>query len=247
MDCAVIPERMLMTSAELAAYLLDGLEQPLSLIITRNRVSLIRLRRLPNGGIELRTHACLLEAPPETLRALKRFLLTRRRADWRTVCAFLQQAPRPSRPPRPDRLVTAGQAHDLKALLDEVNAAHFPGPCPCSITWGRAGTRPRGRLRRHIAYGSYHREASLIRIHPLLDTPRVPREFVAFIIYHERLHAALGAENRGLRQYHHTAAFRKLERLFPDYERLSQTARTLFLTLDPPAPRRLWHPVFPFR
>jgi hypothetical protein len=238
---------MLMTPEELAAYLSDGLGQPLSLVITRNRVSLIRLRRLPGEGIELRAHACLLEAPPETLRALKRFLVTHRRADWRAVCAFLRQMPRAARPPRPDLLVTAGQAYDLKAILEEVNAAHFPGRCPCSITWGRAGTRPRGRLRRHIAYGSYHREASLIRIHPLLDSPAVPREFVAFIIYHERLHAALGAESRGLRQYHHTAAFRKLERQFPHYERLSQTAQTLFRTLDPPAPKRLWPHVFPFR
>lgn len=180
----------------------------------------------------MRAHACLLQAPPEVLRALKRFLVSRRKADWQAVCVFLQRAPKETRPVREASLRTVGAVHDLQALLDQVNAAWFPGPCPCRITWGKAGSGPRRRYRRHIAYGSYHRDPGVIRVHPLLDDPRVPAAFVSFIVYHERLHAALGAEERGSRQWHHTARFRQRERLYPDFERMQELARSLVNTLD---------------
>jgi hypothetical protein len=236
-------ERMQLAPRELEEYLSTGLDHPVSVVITRNRSSLIRLRPKPGGGYELRTHACLLQAPPETLRALKRFLVTHRRADWRAVCGFLQTVPRESRPVPEDTIRAAGSVYDLQSILDGVNAAFFPGPCPCRITWGRAAGRLHGRVRRHIAYGSYHREPALIRIHPLLDDARVPRDFVAFIVFHERLHAALGAENRGGRQYHHTARFHSLERAYPDYDRHQELAKKLFRTLDKPEPKRKWSDV----
>jgi hypothetical protein len=221
-----------LTPAELSAYLAEGLDHPLSLHITRNRVSLIRLKQAPGGGTELRVNACLLEAPPEVLRALKRFLVSRRKTDWQAVCVFLQRAPRENRPVREASLRTAGAVYDLQILLDRVNAAWFPDPCPCRITWGKAGSKPRRYYRRHIAYGSYHRNPGVIRIHPLLDDPRVPEAFVAFIVYHERLHAALGAEEHGSRQWHHTARFRHLERQYPDFDRMQELAKSLVHTLD---------------
>ena len=36
--------------------------------------------------------------------------------------------------------------------------------------------------------GSYSVEDRLIRIHPTLDRPDVPRYYVAWIVYHEMLH-----------------------------------------------------------
>ena len=221
-----------LTSSELAAYLSEGLDRTLSLVLTANRTSLIRIKALPGGGWELRAQACLLQAPPEVLRALKRFLVSRRKADWRAVCAYMQAAPKESRPVRESKLRTAGAVHDLQEILDQVNAAFFPGPCPCRITWGKAGSKPRRRVRRHIAYGSYHKEPGVIRIHPLLDNARVPTGFVAFIVYHERLHAALGAESHGSRQVHHTARFRLLEREYPGFTRMQELARTLIKSLD---------------
>lgn len=222
-----------LTPAELQAYLADGVRPPLAVTLTRNRVSLIRLRVRPGGGLELRANAGLLRAPPEVLRALKRFLVSHRRSDWRAVCDWFQAIPRESRPVPDARLRTAGRVHDLRAVLDRVNAAWFPGPCPTRITWGKAAAAPsRRRARRQIAYGSYHKDPDLIRVHPLLDDPRVPEEFVAFIVFHERLHAALGAEARGGRNWHHTRSFRNEERRFPGYERMKELARTLIATLD---------------
>jgi len=231
------PEPAALTPEELAAFLADGLNRPLVLRVTRNRVSLMRLAEKPDGALALRVHAALLQAAPPTLRALKRYLVGRRPADWQAVAAFLRTAPRDARaaaPPRPLR--AAGRVHDLERLLREVEAAFFPDAPPCRIAWGRDAAPRRGRPRRHIAYGSYRRDQDLIRIHPRLDTPRVPREFVAFIVYHERLHAALGAETRLGRTRHHTALFRIRERQFPDYPRWRRLARDLVRALDMPAP-----------
>jgi hypothetical protein len=60
----------------------------------------------------------------------------------------------------------------------------------------------------------------------------VPAEFVSFIVYHERLHAALGAESRGTKQWHHTARFRHLEKQYPGFDRMQALAASLVNTLD---------------
>ena len=58
----------------------------------------------------------------------------------------------------------------------------------------------------------------MIRINPVLDRKTVPRYFVAFIVYHEMLHASLGALLKGTRRNVHSREFRKREKLFKDYE-----------------------------
>ena len=49
---------------------------------------------------------------------------------------------------------------------------------------------------------------------------RVPRWFVRFVLFHELLHAALGAERDSAgRRLHHGPRFRAIERAHPDHER----------------------------
>ena len=58
------PEPAALTPEELAAFLADGLNRPLVLRVTRNRVSLMRLAEKPDGALALRVHAALLQAAP---------------------------------------------------------------------------------------------------------------------------------------------------------------------------------------
>jgi hypothetical protein len=59
---------------------------------------------------------------------------------------------------------------------------------------------------------------SLIRIHPVLDRPDVPRYFVESVVYHEMLHHHLGGvPDRAGRTVYHTRAFREAEARFPGY------------------------------
>ena len=64
--------------------------------------------------------------------------------------------------------------------------------------------------------GHYDPLHQTITISPVLDTPRVPRSVLAFVVYHEMLHALLDevpGRNRGF----HPPEFRRAERAFPGY------------------------------
>jgi len=86
------------------------------------------------------------------------------------------------------RLQTHGLHHDLRALFDGLNSRYFRGQICAGITWGRRRASGLPRSHRSVKMGSYAVEDRLIRIHPLLDRPFVPRYYVEWIIYHEMLH-----------------------------------------------------------
>ena len=109
-----------------------------------------------------------------------------------------------------------GHHHDLDAIYRELNGGYFEEAITASIHWGRKPTR---RRRRSIQLGTYVATDDLIRIHPALDQDWVPTFFVAFIVFHEMLHAAVGGPVTNGRQYFHNARFRALERSYPDYDR----------------------------
>lgn len=97
----------------------------------------------------------------------------------------------------PDSIIPVPESrhyHDLDALAREIRSEYFPDFSSPAIQWGKKITRKR---RRSIRLGSYHPSTAVIRIHPLLDSPHVPRFFVQAIIHHEYLHHVLGgAHNR---------------------------------------------------
>ncbi|NJL26950.1 MAG: hypothetical protein HC897_03235 [Thermoanaerobaculia bacterium] len=55
---------------------------------------------------------------------------------------------------------------------------------------------------------------NLVRIHPALDRPDVPRYVVAAIVHHEMLHAAVPPVVAAGRRSVHTREFRRREREF---------------------------------
>jgi hypothetical protein len=122
-------------------------------------------------------------------------------------------------PPRPPRLVTRGQHHDLAEIAGGLLAREFahllPERRPAGITWGRRGSRS---ARRSLQLGSFDPETALIRIHPVLDQAAVPRWFVRYVLFHELLHADLSDEGcgDGKRTRHHGPRFRRREMEYPD-------------------------------
>jgi hypothetical protein len=193
------------------------------LTLTRNHVAMISVRFRADGA-RVRADRAFLAAPDAVLTALARYLRHRSRAAWRVVAQFARTLP-PGPAPAPSRLATRGQVYDLALIRDRISARFFGGRLRCRITWGRAGptrcrpvfaSRCRRRLapRRSIRFGSYVRAHDLVRIHPLLDDPRVPESFVEYIVFHEMLHAAVPVAEDGRR--YHPSAFRALERRYPD-------------------------------
>lgn len=219
------PEEFSQGEREWQAELARSLDCPVRIVWTRARTRVIASRRMRAGELELRMAGFFASAPPEVRVATASWLRSGRRAKQavRTLDAFIASSLEslPPKPPRALALRTRGSAHDLEELLREVLARDFAHSAlhsaPPAISWGRAGGRG---ARRVLRLGSCVARERLIRIHPVLDQPAVPRFFVRFIVFHELLHLELPSRRgRGGRAVHHGADFRARERSHPDHER----------------------------
>lgn len=219
---------------QLRRYLAEAGRCRVELMATRNRVSMISVVFRREGHARIRLHEQFLAAPPSVREALALYLRTRHRHAWREVADFARRIRVPANETRrlACRLQTSGQVHDLREIADEVNARFFNGRVKCLVGWGAQRPRSRRRTRsRSIRYGSWSPATRTVRIHPLLDDTRVPRAFVAYILFHEMLHAVVPAEERPGRRIDHGATFRKLEAQYPDIEGMRGLSRSLLHVL----------------
>ena len=191
--------------------------KPLRLVLTDNRSVLLSFRR-DAGVVKLRLHRMFLHAPDTVVSALGRNLKRRGRAADGEVRRFMNaNLHRVRRSPRTmPPLVTKGEAHDLSAVYAHLNKRFFAGELEVPITWGRGVGRAR---RGGLTFGSYDPVLALIRIHPVLDRPEVPRYFLESVVYHEMLHHHMGGvPDRAGRTVYHTRAFREAEARYPRHE-----------------------------
>lgn len=113
----------------------------------------------------------------------------------------------------------AGEFHNLQAIFNKLNTSYFRGS-PLrgyTITWGRRRRLP---PKEYFIFGTIQEQDRVIRIHPLLDAPWVPRWFLEYVVYHEMLHSVVPDEplGRGRRRVH-TAEFQRREKRFAHYRR----------------------------
>src|SRR5262249_17526713 len=103
-----------------------------------------------------------------------------------------------------------GRHHDLAAIYRSLNQQYFGRRIEISnVGWGlRASWRRLGH------YDSVHQT---ITVSPVLDSPRVPQSVLAFLIYHEMLHAIFEDSGGSGRKRHHPPEFRRAERAYPAY------------------------------
>jgi len=191
---------------------------PVILSITDNRHSIIT-HRVQRRVLHVRVHHMFLDAPSAVVDALVRYVT---RGD-REASAVLgdhidDNGFRLARRKRNAPLVTKGKHHDLLELFTGLNERYFGGGVHAVITWGKRPTT-RAQHRRTIKLGSYSAFDRLIRVHPALDRPWVPRYFVAYIVYHEMLHHVIPG-SRGLGRVNlHPPEFKERERQFRHFER----------------------------
>ena len=156
-----------------------------------------------------------LHAPDSVVVSLARNVRRRGRAAGGEVRRFMNaNMHRVRRSPRVmPTLLTSGRVYNLAALYTDINDRFFGGRLKVPITWGRGVGRAR---RGGLTFGSYDPVLSLIRIHPVLDRPAVPRYFIESVVYHEMLHHHMGGvPDRAGRTVYHTRAFREAEARFP--------------------------------
>lgn len=228
-QCELFPESAAMPADDFRAFLNDGARGPVTVRFTRNKVTMLSVAFRAHDAVTVRLHEGYLRAPPQVHRALRTYLRTRRKAAWREVAAYGRgiAATTPSTRKLP-RLRTKGHVYDLRELRDAVNREFFLKRIPCRIGWGRARPAVRRRRRsRSVRFGSWSAATRTIRIHPILDDPRVPAEFVKYIVFHEMLHAVVPEVRRNGRRYDHSPEFKALERSFPDIDRMRRLSGAL--------------------
>lgn len=187
---------------------------------THTMVTFERVRR----GWRLRAHHMFLAAPEEVVTALAEFVRSADAGSSAVLDRFIERNKAfirrvsPAQLRRRLRIEPVGRHHDLSAIFGALNRRYFAGRIAATITFGPA---PRSRRpRKSIKMGSYSADSRVIRIHPALDQPKVPRYFVEWIVFHEMLHhvyrARAGDDGR---RCVHPPEFMQHERRFHDFRR----------------------------
>ncbi len=195
----------------------------LALAVTDNSHTMISVRR-EKGLFRLRLHHMFLDAEPEVIQALIRYVGQNDRASSNLLGQYIDIHQHRIRRRRARQqivtLETVGEIFDLQDLFDDLNQNYFRSAITARLTWG-IRTPPGGRRRRRnsIKMGSYSVEDRLIRIHPSLDRPFVPRYFIEWILFHEMLHQKHDIPVVHGRRQFHTPAFLAEERSFEHFER----------------------------
>jgi hypothetical protein len=197
--------------------------KPVFLSINDNCRSMIAFAER-DGIVRARLHHMFLDAPKAVQLALVCYIAKGDREASCVVGRYIERNSHRIRAARPFLLpiTTQGAHHDILSIFSALNDKYFGGTVDALITWGRLGSRrnSEGTGRRSIKLGSYSAVERLIRIHPTLDRPWVPRYFVSYVVYHEMLHHVIPAiEQRGGRRILHPPHFMEREALFRDYER----------------------------
>ncbi len=197
-------------------YLEKASGKSISLIITDNNTSMLSFRD-SKDIIKLRLHRMFLAAGCDVLDELAGFMKNSRKKTP-LVRKFISSNMHTVKRKTPNKVIIQpqGRFHDLVEMYESVNEEYFSGKVSAAITWG--ARRPR-RAAARTTLGSYSSLNNTIRINPALDSIRVPRYFVEYIVYHEMLHADMGIENGKKRRVIHSKEFKRREKLFRQYER----------------------------
>ena len=205
-----------------AAYLQKKTGKSISLVVTDNATSMISFRKKAES-VALRLHRLFLGADEHVFDEIAGFIKNRT-CPMRHTRSFINSNRHhlKSAPPRRITINTCGRHYDLIPIFKDVNRRYFNGAVTSAITWGRRGTR---RFPARRTLGTYLEDRNLIRIHPVLDSRRVPLFYIEFILYHEMLHAVMESQVKNGRRSIHAKEFRRREKLFEHYERAAQWER----------------------
>ena len=204
------------TESGLRRYLEESLNRPVSLVLTDNSTSMLSAR-VRDGVLCVRLHRMFAAAGGQVIDEIVSFLNNKKGA-MPCFRRFVRDHGEQLRKRPPNRVLarTRGKFYDLREFYQELNEEYFNNMITAKITWGSSNSRCVVRKR---TLGSYSERSHTIRINPVLDKRTVPGYVVAYVVYHEMLHAAIGISRQGGRRIVHSREFRKRERLFKDYEK----------------------------
>jgi hypothetical protein len=184
--------------------------------------------RLREGCVFVRVSDILEGSPPEVLYALACILickLYRRKTPQEQARVYREYTQRPSvidssdaaRRMRGFKVFTSpvGKVYDLSELFDELNERYFAQALERpTLSWSQGLTRR--------VLGHHDHVHGAIVVSRTLDSPKVPRFVVEYVMYHEMLHIKHPPKLVGNRTIYHGREFRSDELAFDRYEEASQ-------------------------
>ena len=189
--------------------------------------------RLENSRLQVRITDVLEGAPAPVLESLAYILLSKlyrkpvpknyaeyyrrylNRKEMRRSLQLIRQA-------RGRKFVSGpqGASYNLEALFEKLNFAYFHGLMARPLLgWSRRASR--------TMLGHYDPSHNAIILSKLLDSPRIPRLAVEYVLFHEMLHLRFPVEHRGARRCVHTREFREAERKFEHWREARQLLKQL--------------------
>lgn len=200
----------------------DRVGTKLHLKINDNRSTMLSVKWEPDCT-KVSLHRMFLEAPQNIMQALTCYLKGEHKILAPSIKAYIEDSLQKldySHELDLDKLHTAGQTYDLKAMYDAINQEYFDNSLNLHITWfGKTQNRNRTR----ITFGLYYDPLKLIKINRLLDQPRFPDYVVAYVIYHEMLHYVCPTYVDENGQKHiHSKIFKAREKKFKHFDLAEQ-------------------------
>lgn len=186
-----------------------------------------------NGHIEFKISDYLDAAPEDVQRSLAWYLLCRAHGRKCPDCedrpylayvrsrelwskkrgVYLSRAKNLSFVPR-------GDVRDLKSVFVYVNSFYFSGRLrDPDLAWVDESPL--------VRFGFYFEPLNLLAANKVLDSERIPRYVLEFVMYHELLHHVDAGNGRMRRRVHHTKEFREQEKAFSHYEEAEHWLRKI--------------------
>lgn len=208
-------------------YLQKEVNKPVFLAITDNSTSMISVRE-KQGGIFLRLHRIFLKADNEVLDEIVRFI-KKKRGKTPVINQFIRQNQNflKERKPRKITIDPNGKLYNLTDIFNSLNSEYFNNSLSVLITWGKRSPRYVVRKR---TLGNYQKKTNTIRINPILDSRKVPRYVIEFIVYHEMLHAIIDIVLKNGRRSIHSKEFKNRERKYRNYHKAIEWEKKTFRT-----------------
>ena len=200
----------------LKTFLENASSKKLSIVITDNSTSMISIKE-KKGAVIIRLHRMFLCAENDVLNEIVDYIKNNRKKTP-LIREFINRNTHSLKKSTPRKVTirTKGSHHDLKEIYHSINQKYFSEKISASITWGAKSPKQSAAKR---TLGSYSYHNNIIRINPRLDSIKVPRYYMEFLVYHEMLHADIGVKNVNGRRIVHSGEFKKREKEFSQYKR----------------------------
>jgi len=209
----------------LVNYFQKRCKKPVTLILTDNATSMISVRG-KQDAISVRLHRIFLRADEQVLDEVAAFI---REKGCKTpaIKAFIHnnKSSLKDSPPRTVTINPHGRHYNLTDIFNALNRDYFDNKVTSLITWGKRSPRYAVRKR---TLGSYQKKTNTIRINPILDRKKVPRYVVAFVVYHEMLHAVIDTVVKNGRRSIHSQEFKSREHAYRDYDKAIAWEKRVF-------------------